>query len=69
MAAKFKVGESVRVAGGPLMTVKEHDAAGRAVCSWYESHIGWRRESFDEKVLMKSYDRRAAWKKTAGRAR
>lgn len=51
--AKFKIGDSVRVEGGPLMTVKAHDKAGRAVCSWYVTGEGWQQKAFAEADLQK----------------
>ena len=68
MVTKFRAGDSVRSSeGGPLMTVKEHDHKGRAVCSWSENHVGWRRQAFDEAVLSRSYQKRPAAKKRKAR--
>ena len=66
--ARFKIGDSVRSApGGPLMTIKEVDTAGRAVCSWYQPGAGWQRQAFAEADLQKSYQAGTPRPKAGGR--
>jgi uncharacterized protein YodC (DUF2158 family) len=45
-------GDRVRpLKGGPIMEVKGYNDRNQVICSWYESHQGWRQQPFAEAAV------------------